>query len=275
MVLQPGDVNTVANGGRPVFIPPPACSSGTEGFIACGSYNGPVDIYDMALIATSLSPIPGDEVIAGIVWSGSKIVKLVLIAGAAIALEQTTEFAVGRIENGQLIETAASESNFSEIEWTTEMEAVFGGTVYQSTKHRESPLVLNGAYAATDDGKTLRNKGDGRSNGSIRMYAGMNGQFASVAILHIVSTQMNFLVLKGNVSNAGFCAVAASCLDLGKGLFMDTSTATWVAAWTMSRTLGKDTDPTQFLTVSQGWEAWAYYQAKYNLYTEVFQITLP
>lgn len=165
----------------------------------------------------------------------------------------------------------ASEMTTS-TEMDTEMAGVFGGH-FNSTDHRTSPACIAGAWGYSLSGY-LSQQGNG-SSGSVQIWAGINGDYASVAILMIVGKQVNFTVIRGPVIDLGFGTAPEKFLSLGGGKFLDSSNATWVAAWVMSSTIGKDDDPSKFLTVGQGLTEWGYYQTKYNLFIPVAAVYLP
>ena len=48
----------------------------------CQEYSGPVDIIDLATVITIATPFNWDEAIVGVVWVGTTIVKVILVAGA-------------------------------------------------------------------------------------------------------------------------------------------------------------------------------------------------
>lgn len=50
-------------------------------------YDGmPVDVVDVAMLATLATPWPGDEEVVAVVWAGKTVIKLILVAGSAYAV---------------------------------------------------------------------------------------------------------------------------------------------------------------------------------------------
>lgn len=211
-------------------------------------------------VATLTTVIPGgsDDVAVRAILILKSGVKLVGLLTAAYIVGETIEYTI---------------DSASYVSMDTAMDEAFGNYL-ESTKHRTSKTCLAGAFAYSLNG-LLHAQGDGMSSGSIQMWAGINGDSASVAILMIVGKQVNFLVIKGKWVYLGFATAPSTFLNLGGGKYLDTASATWVAAWVMSKTIGKEDNPADFLTVGDGLANWKFYQAKYGLYIPVAAIALP
>lgn len=120
VILTPDDPWTVANGGLPVSVsldPIQRCLENGKTYpldledekgerlqiTFCDSVRShegmQVDIVDMAMIGTLVTPWPGDEEIVGVIWIGKTVAKLVLVAGSAYVTGQGLAVLPGTINN--------------------------------------------------------------------------------------------------------------------------------------------------------------------------------
>ncbi|MBI3443383.1 hypothetical protein HY008_01805 [Candidatus Woesebacteria bacterium] len=160
------------------------------------------------------------------------------------------------------------------------MPPLLDANIWFSLRHPESQRIIQSLLElARQNGGKLPKTGDGRSNGSIRIYAGVNSEgIARVAILHIVSSNVSFSVVQASAMSAGASCVAGGCFRLGGDQFIDPKRLTWSSAWIIADKVrnGHGSQPMEsWLTVDQGWARWAQIQAKYSLYIELAEIPLP
>lgn len=143
----------------------------------------------------------------------------------------------------------------------------------------ESQMVINAAlmYAQPNKGK-LQRKGDGNSNGSIRIYGGPNKQNPAnfnIAGLMVVKDNIWFFVLTAPIKDAGHKCVPGSCTAIGGGKFIDPADLVWECSWVLSDGIGHESDPTKWLKVGAGWEKWSMIQTAYGPMIELMEIPLP
>lgn len=155
-------------------------------------------------------------------------------------------------------------------------------TAVWSTDHEESPRVMSGIKANINSSGLVEAKGKGCNyvcSNSLQIWAGANlkNGTGSVAFVHVISgNQVNFAVIQARLLDAGYCAVPGSCVNLGGGKYINTKEATWVAAWTMTKTIGKGKkDPSDFLSVGAGLENWLRIQQLNGLYIPLLAVFVP
>lgn len=145
-----------------------------------------------------------------------------------------------------------------------------------STEHWESGMVIEGVYACTENGTVLKKKGDGDSNGTIRIFAGIQGKIATVAVFHVASTQMNLIMMQGRFTNADHHCIPSYCVNLGEGNYLDTTKCFIGASWTLSKDIGHERHPEEeYLSVEEGWEYCKNLRKKHHLDIELEELHLP
>jgi hypothetical protein len=150
---------------------------------------------------------------------------------------------------------------------------------FLSTRHPESAGIMSSLYSQASYYKVLHRKGDPnqkqpRSNGSIRIYAGLDaGSLAHIAIINISSKSVVFAVLDTTYATKpgnGLIQIADA------EYYYDPSKIFWKCAWIMADRIknghGVQGIP---LTVGQGWSQWGEIQLRYNLVIEMGEVTLP
>lgn len=144
-----------------------------------------------------------------------------------------------------------------------------------SVDHSDSVGVIAGLIARTGFNKILQKTGDGMSSGSIRIYVGIEGDTAHIAMIHVVNGYMSFAVVSGPLYT-GAGNPPAGFVSLGDGNFVYPKEMAWTSAWHMTDEIGRDAKPeSSWLTVDQGWDRWEKIQQRYNLVTEIASFPLP
>jgi len=168
--------------------------------------------------------------------------------------------------------------------------------VWMSTRHgsplpgwgdqlgNESEQVIKAALTAAtvcSAGYCLHKKGDGHSNGSVRIYAGVdatNRQQAHVAVLLIVNKYVWFTVLSAPVRPLGYLCPPGGCIRIDSQSFFNPKDLLWNCAWILSNKdwNGHGASPeSTWLEVGQGWQWWEATRAKYSPLYEITEIPLP
>ncbi len=168
-----------------------------------------------------------------------------------------------------------AETEFIEVQWDT-LPQTLQENAFFSMRHQESQTIASTLLALAGHSRKLPQKGDGRSNGSIRIFAGVSGNEGHIAILHVVSSNVSFAVLSAPVRFLNGACPKGSCIMLTKDAYIDPGDLIWTCAWMMSDQIGRTSQPmSTWLDVGQGWARWTEIQTRYSLVIQLLEVPLP
>lgn len=144
-----------------------------------------------------------------------------------------------------------------------------------SLEHGDSKAIVTMLIGiAGASGGTLQSSGDGQSGGSVRIFAGIEGQIVHIAVVYVTGGNgVKFVVLSAPVvysqlGGNGYQRIAP-------GLWYDPVSLTWTCAWTFSSMIGRDVPQQYWLNASDSWLAWERIRVRYQMVYELTSVPLP
>lgn len=207
----------------------------------------------------------------------TQIGKVILVGGAGVLLIYSTintfqpsQRVYG--ESGVRSYVSALQAKILQSSWT--LAPTLQANVWFSLNHDESQRVIAGLLATCPPKQIIR-KGDGRSSGSVQIWAGVKEKtmMATVGGVHIVGPYVDYFALQVPVRIGpfpGFDRLGQSAYYYAR------SSVKWACAWRISRTVGHEAhgEP-ELLTVGQGLQKWEETKVKYGLTIPLVVLYLP
>ena len=222
-----------------------------------------VDSYDPAQLrfvremsVVEVNPAGATGVMEAVFASGMRY-----FAYYAYAAANSTEFATWQLAQDSVLQRTVDPGfalSGAEANW------------YYSTNHAESAAIM-----AALSGPTIETKGDGQSNGSIQLWAGVDEStmMATVGGVHIVSTYVHYFAFSVPVQvgpGQGLSRLGQS------GYYYNRNLVDWACAWRMTRTIGHHKKPDkEALTVGTGLAKWEETKRLYGLTIPVAVLYTP
>lgn len=164
-----------------------------------------------------------------------------------------------------------------EADWSNLSGALQGnGTFFPSTDHEESGRVIGILKGLTVAGSLswIGSQCNYNCNGSLQIWGGVKGQYASVAMVYIATTKVVYVVCQGPLQHSDGI-IPDSMVKLGGGNFVDPASMTYVAAFILAKTLHKAYIDSDALDWGEGMAAWQYKQQERNLFIPLGSFRMP
>lgn len=236
-------------------------------------------LISVGLVAEAADPLPGDIIVIGGVLAAGKLVKLIVVRAVILAPIA-----------GVLLEPLTPE-----LTKALGLERPFDPSIYDavslSMKHSESDAIrkmITSLAVQNGAGFLIRHKGDGPSQGSVRLYAGLTNETVSFAGLLNQSPQngVKFFVFttpyRTSSQSPGNGWRGIEDIDgnpvmiKGERVYYNAAELTWKCAWTFSKEIGHDGQPdNEWLNWGQSLAAWRRISKRYNLFYQLAEIPLP
>jgi hypothetical protein len=220
----------------------------------------PEDVIWVSVVAlTWIDPIPGDEVLATAIVGGkfTGATKLIQVALDAAAV------GIGSIILANEILSTLEEFPENMV-WMASWE-----------NHDEGARAIQTLESEADGHRTISKRGDGRSNGSLEIWAKSptGGDIGGFCIGHVVNNYVVFITIRVPLTLG---QVGHSTQTYGGGYYFDPGKLSYDKIWIVSREIGNQTTEDTWLKIGQGGKArYDSLRIKYGYTMPVLRVPLP